>query len=354
MIVRLFLSASDRDTVPTEDSSGIAAKRTAGWLTAVGLVAGAALLYYVLRKYHLGEILAAVASTGWGIAWISLYRFVTIGADMEGWRELWPGAKKPPLAPSLLYRWIGEASNSLLPVAQVGGHVIRARLLGRLQGDYVAASAATFVDFTLGVLTQAIYTAAGAALLIRLATDGGKTQAGAPLLALVILVIGVIALYLMQRGRILQKTLLVMQRALAGNLRAMAGQLHAAAQAVESAVNDLYRRPRVLLRSLSWRLLAWLLHTVETWLIMWFLGAPVSWPAALILESLGTAIRNVAFPVPAGLGAQEAGFIFLGGALGISPPLCLALSLTKRARELITGLPALAAWAWIEARNKTT
>ena len=38
-------------------------------------------------------------------------------------------------------------------------------------------------------------------------------------------------------------------------------------------------------------------------------------------------------------------------ALGIAPPLCLALSLAKRGRELIVGLPALAAWAWLEGRN---
>ena len=84
---------------------------------------------------------------------------------------------------------------------------------------------------------------------------------------------------------------------------------------------------------------------------MHFLGAPVSWGEALILESLGTAVRNAAFPVPAGLGAQEGGFLLLGAALGIPPPLCLALSLAKRARELIVGLPALAAWAWLEGRE---
>jgi hypothetical protein len=78
----------------------------------------------------------------------------------------------------------------------------------------------------------------------------------------------------------------------------------------------------------------------------------VSWAEALILESLGTAVRNAAFPVPAGLGAQEGGFLLLGAALGIAPPLCLALSLAKRARELLVGLPALAAWAWLEGRSR--
>ena len=327
-------------------------KRAAGWMAALGLAIGAALLFYVLRKYDLGEILAAVAAAGWGILWISAYRFVTIATDAAGWRELWPGAVKPRLARILAYRWIGEAVNSLLPVAQVGGHVVRARLLGRSQGDYVAAGAATIVDFTVGVFSQAVYTVVGMGLLLRMARARGNGLNEVLLVALALLVAGLVTLYVMQRGRMLQKAALLIQQVLAGNLHSLAGQLHIGAQAIDGAVNELYGRYGSLLRCVFWRLLTWLLHTGETWLIMRFLGAPVSWGEALILESLGTAVRNAAFPVPAGLGAQEGGFLLLGAALGIAPPLCLALSLAKRGRELIVGVPALAAWAWLEGRNR--
>ncbi len=330
------------------------AKRAAGWMTALGLVIGAALLVYVLRKYNLREILAAVAAAGWGIVWISAYRFVTIATDAAGWRELWLGAVKPRLARILVCRWIGEAVNSLLPVAQVGGHVVRARLLGRAQGDYVAAGAATIVDFTAGVFSQAVYTMVGIGLLLRTAGARGDGLNDVLMVALALLVAGLVTLYVMQRGRMLQKAVALVQKALVGNLHSMAGQLHSGAQAIDSAVNELYGRYGSLLRCVAWRLLTWLLHTGETWLIMRFLGAPVSWSEALILESLGTAVRNAAFPVPAGLGAQEGGFLLLGAALGISPPLSLALSLAKRGRELIVGLPALGAWAWLEGRNART
>lgn len=329
-------------------------RRVTGLATALGLAAGAILLFYVLRKYRLGEVLAAVAAAGWGILWISAYRFVTLATDAAGWRELWLGKAKPRPARLLGYRWIGEAVNSLLPVAQVGGHVVRARLLGRAQGDYLSAGAATIVDFTAGVFTQAVYTMVGIALLLRMARARGTGLNEALLVALALLVAGLVALYLLQRGRMLQKAALLVQQALAGNLRSMAGQLHGGAQALDAAVNELYGRYGSLLRCVAWRLLTWLLHTGETWLIMRYLGAPVSWGEALILESLGTAVRNAAFAVPAGLGAQEGGFLLLGGALGISPPLCLALSLAKRARELIVGLPALAAWAWLEGRSTRT
>jgi putative membrane protein len=233
----------------------------------------------------------------------------------------------------------------------VGGHVVRARLLGRLQGDYVAAGAATIVDFTVGVFSQAVYTMVGIGLLLRVARARGDGLNSALLVALALLTAGLVALYVMQRGRMLQKAAVLVQKALAGNLHSLAGQLHIGAQAIDAAVNKLYGSYGRLLRCVAWRLLTWLLRTGETWLIMRFLGAPVSWSEALILESLSTAVRNAAFPVPAGLGAQEAGLLLLGGALGIAPPLCLALSLAKRGRELIVGLPALATWAWLEGRS---
>jgi len=138
-------------------------------MTAAGLAAGAVLLFYVLRKYNFSEVMAAVAAAGWGIALISVFRFATITTDAAGWRELWLPPNKPRPAQLFVYRWIGEAVNTLLPVAQVGGHVARARLLGRTQGDYVTAGGSTIVDFTLGVLTQAIYTTAGIAFLLPLA-----------------------------------------------------------------------------------------------------------------------------------------------------------------------------------------
>jgi hypothetical protein len=72
---------------------------------------------------------------------------------------------------------------------------------------------------------------------------------------------------------------------------------------------------------------------------------------ALILESLGQAIRAAAFAIPGALGVQESGFIVLGGVLGVPPAPSLALSLVKRARELALGLPGLIAWQITEGRD---
>jgi uncharacterized membrane protein YbhN (UPF0104 family) len=70
-----------------------------------------------------------------------------------------------------------------------------------------------------------------------------------------------------------------------------------------------------------------------------------------MLESMTQAMRHLAFVVPAGLGVQEAGLIIFGHALGISSELALAVSMAKRIREVLCGLPSLISWQWLEGRR---
>ena len=43
--------------------------------------------------------------------------------------------------------------------------------------------------------------------------------------------------------------------------------------------------------------------------------------------------------------------VLFGALLGLPADLALAVSLTKRVRELAFGLPGLAAWQWVEGRR---
>jgi hypothetical protein len=48
---------------------------------------------------------------------------------------------------------------------------------------------------------------------------------------------------------------------------------------------------------------------------------------------------------------QEAALVVLGHTLGISTELALAVSVVKRMREVICGVPPLLSWHWLEARR---
>ena len=123
------------------------------------------------------------------------------------------------------------------------------------------------------------------------------------------------------------------------------------AAAVDEALWGIYRNHGVILKAGFLRLSGWIVGTGEVWLALYFLGEPVSIKYALLLESLGQAIRAAAFLLPCALGVQEGGYLLLGGVLGLSPEVSLALSLTKRVREILLGTPGLILWQISEGRH---
>jgi hypothetical protein len=61
-------------------------------------------------------------------------------------------------------------------------------------------------------------------------------------------------------------------------------------------------------------------------------------------------LRSIAAPVPAAIGVQEWGYAMLAPLFGLPAEMGLAVSLLKRAREIVLGVPALLYWQSIEGR----
>jgi len=123
------------------------------------------------------------------------------------------------------------------------------------------------------------------------------------------------------------------------------------AAAIDGAVMDTYRRRFAFFCAAVLRLAGWVASAGETWLVMYFLSRPLSVTDAFILESLSSGVRAAAFMVPGALGALEGGIVVFGALFGLPADMALAISLSKRVRELALGLPGLMAWQWVEGRH---
>jgi putative membrane protein len=222
---------------------------------------------------------------------------------------------------------------------QIGGNVAKARLLACRGVDGAVAGASVVVDVTLVVMTQVVFSLCGVVLLLGHLGHGrlaGTALAGAAMMALL-----VAAFFVAQRSGLFGSAMSALERALG----TLAGRSYRRdGEALDAEVAALYRRRGALLGASSWHLASWVLGTGEVWLALAFLGHPVGVLDSVLLESLGQALRAAAFAVPGALGVQEGGFLVLGGLLGLAPETCLALSLSKRARELVLGVPGQIAW----------
>lgn len=313
---------------------------------AIATAAGAGLAGTLYAGHDHDAVSAALARIGWvGIAAAVAWRAVPLLLDAAGWRAAFPSAARPPLRSCWWMRWISESVNALLPVAQIGGEVVRARLVSRRwlvpkprvrPGE---AGAVVVVDMTLGVVATTVFSLAGAALL--LSGGGAAGPAWWGLLGLLALLAVLVAV---------QKSGAVgwLARRVGGGI---AQSVAVGADRFDHALAEAWADPPRLGKAVAFRVAGSFATAGEVWLALWAMGAPISLGDAVMLESLSFAMRTAAFVVPGGLGVQEATLLLVGQAAGLAPEQALAVALVKRVRELAVGLPGLAAWWAIEARH---
>jgi putative membrane protein len=310
--------------------------RAATWL----LTAGALLFIGVLTSQGLPAVLSTLSVAGWGLLLVALFHLLPLVLDAAAIRVLFAGRALPrPLRDAILTRWAGESANSFLPAGQIGGPVLMARHLAHRGMPMQDAVAAITVSTTLQTVAQILFALLGVALLG--AQAGHLSEHALRMSALVasgFLAVQIGGFYLLQRRGFFSKLIRAATR--------FAGKRDwshwvSRAEAFDHAIQGVYGRGGGVAASFVLSLLGWLVGTGEVYLVLLLLGSPVSWLAALLLESLGQAIRGAAFAVPGALGVQEGGYLLLAPLAGLSPETALALSLAKRAREILLGAPGL-------------
>jgi putative membrane protein len=311
--------------------------------TMASLILGLFAVTALIAWQGAGVIGEAVLGVGYGIFAVVGFHFVPIVLAALAWWVLFAAGVPASIPFFIVARWVREGVNTLLPVAQVGGDVIGARIMIQKGGGTNLVSASLFVDKTLEVFSQFFVALTGVILLL----DGGNREwLGGALIGLLILFPLLLGFLLAQRWGLLRLT-----EKLLAKLMGTGAVPSADVSGIHDAAWAMYRHGPRCGAGLVLHTLAWVAGAVEIWLILHFMGYPVGWVEAFALEALGQAIRSAAFAMPGALGAQEAGYMVLAPMVGLSPEIGLALSLVKRVRHVVLGVPALLIWQGLEGRT---
>jgi putative membrane protein len=306
------------------------------------LLGGIVLAAVLIARSELGSIATAFTTLGLGgFALVVAVHLALIGVMGLGW-----GALARGVHPAIWFVWgrlVREGTAEVLPLSQLGGFVFGSRALVLAGTSTRFAAASTVVDVTLELVTQLFYTLLGLGLLAAL-KPGSAIEL--PALAALLGMATLAGLFVLAQRR----GLATVERAIAGLTQKLFGS-QAQMGSMRATIGDLHGNRGNLIRSGALHLAAWLLVGGETWLMLRLLGAPVGLAAALVIDSLLSGLRSMAFMVPQALGVQEGGYILLGALFGVSPEVALALSLVRRARDLTIGAPVLLAWQWLEGRR---
>ena len=283
------------------------------WL---GLAVGTLAIAWIATWIPTQDFADAIARVGVAsVLMICAWHLVGVVLDARAWQLLLDG--RASLWQCVMWRWIGESLNSLLPFAQVGGDVVRAHGLGRRTGSPQPVAASVALDVLSTAAAQVPFALLGLVLW-------AETLLWSMVVSVALLAAG-------WRGwrRIRDVCLRLLRR------HPRWGEVHAYVEALTS---------RQWWRAFAWHLLAWVSGAGEIYLALWLVGHPVSITTALLIESVLQSARSLAFMVPAGLGIQEGTLLGIGVALGIPTPVVASIVVLKRAREVLLGAGGLLLW----------
>jgi len=309
----------------------------------VGLI----ILIMLPIRSDFSDMVRTVAQAGWPLLWLIPYRMIFFLLYCLGWLTLLrPYNRERSIGPGYLL-WVTmvrDAIDRLLPVASIGGSLAGIRLL-RWRGVALAPAGATvIIEILLTLFTVFAFTALGLFLLVDLGI-AGQRYAGMRFVLIASLAIPVASTLLLRYASPFGR----LHRLLFSFIGTSAHSEGAAA--LDQEVRACLRRSGSLIAAGGLQLVAFVSGAFEVWFALRLFAHPVSAKAAIMLESMTQAIRHVAFVVPAGIGVQEAGLVLFGSALGLSSELALSVSMAKRIREVLCGLPPLLSWQWSEARR---
>jgi putative membrane protein len=316
-------------------------------LAYVGSVVGVALLVGLALRADFSALSRLWRSAGCSLLWLVPYRGFYFLCFALGWRLL---LKPYPRADGLRlgYLWwvcsVREAVDRLLPVASMGGGIVGVRLLAWREVSRIQVSASVIVEVVLTLSASYLFAALGVILMVKLT---GISPAQRPTLTALAMTlpIPITCFLLLRHGRWFGR----LERLLSSMI-GVDGSVDRGA-ALDLELRSALSRGSALLQAAVLQLAAMVSGSFEIWLVLRLFGHPVDAATAFVLESATQAVRHVAFFIPGGLGAQEAALVLFGGLFGIDADTALAVSLAKRLREVLCGVPSLISWQWLEARR---
>jgi glycosyltransferase 2 family protein len=309
----------------------------------LALALGAFVLWLVLSHFDLALVRQALTRAGFGgLALVILAGLVAELVLAVGIIPLLP--RPVPLAIVFAARQLRDSSSDVLPITQVGGVAFAARAFVLAGLGPLEASASVIADLTTETFAQGLYVLVGVAaslsLLHRsklLAPWTGAMLGGALFLSIASLLFAVLQL---NGSRWAEK---------------IGGKLFSSttghAQNFSAAVHAVYRQRRRVALSILLQFAGWIASGLWLWVVLAVMDLKPDLWSAIAIQALVEGLRSATVFIPAAIGIQEAGYAAVAPVFGLPPEIGLAVSLLRRARDILVAVPVLLIWQLIETRR---
>jgi glycosyltransferase 2 family protein len=308
-------------------------------------VLGLCLAAYMFMVIGWSSVLATVAAVGGsGFAALCFYALALLFLLGSACYVLLPHSRDWRLWTLVWSRMVRDSASEVLPFSQLGGLMLGARAAILRGVTKPVAFASLIVDVTAEMLAQIAYVALGLAIFI---THVPRSALVTSWVAAILIGLGLATL----TGGLLL-TLPRYGDWIIGKLaERVLPDAAAATAAVAQSLKAIYRSRLRFGLSLSLHFAAWIASAVGAWIAFRLAGAKVDLVSVLAIESLIAASRSAAVVIPNALGVQEAAYAVIAPLFGVGAEFGLAVSLLKRARDIVLGVPILLIWQGMEGRR---
>ncbi len=315
-------------------------------MTHIGLGIGLLLLVTLLIWQGVMDVIQLLLSSGWGLLWLPLIWAPSLFIATHAWHILFKPGQAPDYRQALLAMWMGRAVNGMLPVATIGGEIVKARVITLWGIKGTDASASVIVDKTVQVIAVLVWGLIGISLLAYLSLDNHLAVLALPGVAF--LSLSLVGLFLLQKAGMFTKLAHLGEKLIP--IDSWEG-IRISAREVDAGVMAIYRSGKTVFKASLFKTLSMIVQSAEVWLACYLLGYPIGLLEAVMLKSVTSTLSDLAFIIPNAYGVQEGAFVLIGGLVGLTPDVSLALSLAIRIRDVILDPSGLFALQQIESRQ---
>ena len=307
------------------------------------LLLGVAVLAAVLWRFDLGLVVQSLKPVG--LEGFALIVLAGLAAEIVLAVGICPLLPRPvALARVVAARQLRDSTGDVLPITQFGGVMFAARALVLAGMGAAEASAAVIADVTTELFAQGLYVLVGVSASLSLLDRSAALSpyVDAMLGGALFLSAGSIAFALIQLngGPWVDRL---------GD-RLFASRI-AQVQAFHDTIHAIYRRHARVAQSVLLQLAGWMASGLWLWVVLRTMGLSPGFWAAIAIQALVEGLRSATVFVPAAVGIQEAGYAALAPVFGLAPEIGLAISLIRRARDLVVAVPVLLIWQVFEGRR---
>lgn len=295
-----------------------AQSRILRWIDRAALLAGVALLIYVLTRFPFDDVVHACLEVGPLVLVTPLIALGWFACNTSAFHALL--GRRVPWRDLMWNRLIGDGYNALLPLGGIGGEPWKLRHLTEfVETDHALAS--MIRDRVLENAVGLIVTGTAIATTMSAYTVSIALHTALLGYALIAAIVGVLGL-----GFVITT--------LPGRAGKLAGKwLGGATDAPPTALPI-----RDFLTAALWCLAGRIVGFFEIGTLLWILGLGVDPVAILFLDSVLNAAGFISFAIPQGFGVLEGTSVYLFGILGFSGPLAIGFALARRGRMLLVSL----------------